>query len=184
MRLDLAVLFTKFGETDDVAKDGAAKSLQEVPHKNNPDRNPDRVSSRLDLTESRAVIGFGPSARPEGAANGHRGDTIAMTAASNLSIEDLVVGALPGVPRVVLHNPVLAYENGDEFLAMLRRAAAGEMRPFILVFEGSVPDESLAGEGCWAGFGLDRSAASHCRPARGSIASPATPAGTLTPPAR
>src|SRR5687768_11360562 len=83
------------------------------------------------------------------------GDTIAMTAASNPSIEDLVLGALPGVPRVALHNPVLASENGDEFLAILRRAALGELQPFILVFEGSVPDESLAGEGCWAGLGFD-----------------------------
>jgi hydrogenase small subunit len=83
------------------------------------------------------------------------GDTIAMTAATNPSIEDLVLGAIPGVPPVVLHNPVLSYENGDEFLAILRRAAAGELTPFILVFEGSVPDESLAGEGCWAGLGFD-----------------------------
>jgi hydrogenase small subunit len=35
------------------------------------------------------------------------GDTIAMTAATNPSIEDLVLGALPGIPMVRLHNPVL-----------------------------------------------------------------------------
>jgi hydrogenase small subunit len=83
------------------------------------------------------------------------GDTIAMSAATQPSLEDLVMGALPGVPRVLLHNPVLAYENADEFLAILRRAADGQLDPFILVFEGSVPDETLAGEGCWAGLGFD-----------------------------
>src|SRR5688572_26320090 len=78
------------------------------------------------------------------------GDTISMTAATQPSIEDLVAGALPGVPRVLLHNPVLAYENGDEFLAIMRRAAEGNLEPFILVFEGSVPDESNKAEGYWA----------------------------------
>ena len=53
------------------------------------------------------------------------GDTIAVTAATQPSIEDLVLGALPGMPQVRLHNPVLAYENGDEFLARFRRAAEG-----------------------------------------------------------
>jgi len=83
------------------------------------------------------------------------GDTIAMTAATQPSLEDLVAGAIPGVPRMVLHNPVLAYENGDEFLAVMRSAAEGELDPFLLVFEGSVPDESLAGEGAWAALGVD-----------------------------
>jgi hydrogenase small subunit len=83
------------------------------------------------------------------------GDTIAMTAATNPSIEDLVAGVLPGVPKVLLHNPVLAYENADELMQIMRRAAEGKLEPFILVFEGSVPDEKTSGEGCWAGFGID-----------------------------
>jgi hydrogenase small subunit len=83
------------------------------------------------------------------------GDTIAMTAATQPSLEDLVLGALPGVPRVILHNPVLSYENGDEFMAILHRAAEGKLDPFILVFEGSVPDEKNKAEGYWAGFGMD-----------------------------
>ena len=43
------------------------------------------------------------------------GDTIAMTAATQPSIEDLISGAIPGVPRMRLHNPVLSYENGERF---------------------------------------------------------------------
>ncbi len=44
------------------------------------------------------------------------GDTIAITAATQPSIEDLVLGALPWIPKVKLHNPFLAFDNGDEFL--------------------------------------------------------------------
>ena len=75
------------------------------------------------------------------------GDTIAMTAATQPSLEDLVLGAIPGVPRVRLHHPVLAYEVGDEFLAAFEAAASGELDPFILVVEGSIPDESNNTEG-------------------------------------
>ncbi len=83
------------------------------------------------------------------------GDTIAMTAATQPSIEDLVAGAIPGVPRMRLHNPVLAYENGNEFLEVWHRAATGAIDPFILVVEGSIPNERNKNEGFWAGFGTD-----------------------------
>jgi hydrogenase small subunit len=85
------------------------------------------------------------------------GDSIAMTAATNPSIEDLVLGALPGVPRVRLHHPVLAYEVGDEFMASMRQAAAGELGEFILVVEGSIPNERNKTEGYWAAVGTDHS---------------------------
>ena len=55
------------------------------------------------------------------------GDTIAITAATQPSIEDLILGAIPGIPRIRLYKPVLAYENGDDFLAIWRRTAAGEI---------------------------------------------------------
>jgi hypothetical protein len=83
------------------------------------------------------------------------GDTIAMTAATQPSIEDLVLGGIPGLPCVRLHNPVLAYENGDAFLHVLHEAAAGRLSPFILVVEGSIPNENNKSEGCWAGLGVD-----------------------------
>src|SRR5262249_22189058 len=81
------------------------------------------------------------------------GDTIAMTAASQPSIEELVLGAIPGLPKVNLHNPVLAYKNGDDFLEAFHRAAEGLLEPFLLVVEGSIPNEANKAEGCWAGFG-------------------------------
>ena len=44
------------------------------------------------------------------------GDSVSITAATQPSIEDVVLGAIPGLPKVHVHNPVLAYECGDDFL--------------------------------------------------------------------
>src|SRR6185312_9286157 len=78
------------------------------------------------------------------------GDTISMTAATQPSLEDLVLGAIPGIPKVNFHNPVLAYAVGDDFLRRFEEAAEGKLDPFILVVEGSIPDERNNGEGYWA----------------------------------
>jgi hydrogenase small subunit len=83
------------------------------------------------------------------------GDSVAMTSATSPSLEDLIRGALPGVPPIVLYNPLLAYESGDEFLRPFLRAADGRLDPFILVLEGSVPNERLSGDGHWSGLGVD-----------------------------
>src|SRR4030081_3528516 len=69
------------------------------------------------------------------------GDTIAMTAATQPSIEEVLLGAIPGLPKVNLHNPVLAYRNGDDFMENFHRAAAGLLEPFLLIVEGSIPNE-------------------------------------------
>src|SRR5205085_1458783 len=84
------------------------------------------------------------------------GDTISMTAATQPSIEDILLGGLPGLPKVNLHNAVLAYRNGAEFLEAFERAADGVSGPFLLVVEGSIPNETNKEAGCWAGFGVDR----------------------------
>ena len=68
------------------------------------------------------------------------GDTIAMTAATQPSIEDIVTGALPWIPKVNFLNPFLAIENGDEFMKRFHLAAEGQVDPFILVIEGSIPE--------------------------------------------
>ena len=83
------------------------------------------------------------------------GDTIAVTAATQPSLEDLLLGQLPGLPKVRLHNPVLAYENGAAFLEVFHAAAAGRLGPFVLVVEGSIPNEKNKEEGYWAAFGTD-----------------------------
>jgi hydrogenase small subunit len=79
-----------------------------------------------------------------------------MTAASQPSIEDLVLGGIPGVPKVHFHNPFLAYENGEDFMEFFHDAAADRLDPFILVIEGSIPNEKNKAEGYWASFGTDK----------------------------
>ena len=83
------------------------------------------------------------------------GDTIAMTAATQPSIEDIVLGGIPWIPKVNFHNPFLALANGDEFLKPFHQAAKGKLGPFILVIEGSIPDETNKKEGYWASMGTD-----------------------------
>jgi hydrogenase small subunit len=83
------------------------------------------------------------------------GDTVSITAATQPSIEDIVLGVLPGIPKVRLHNPLLAYANGSDFLKPFHLAAAGKLGPFMLVVEGSIPNERNKAEGYWAGFGTD-----------------------------
>jgi hydrogenase small subunit len=83
------------------------------------------------------------------------GDSVAMTSATNPSLEDIITQAIPGMPKVVIHNPVIAYENGDDFLRAWYEAEAGKLDPFVLVLEGSVPNEQINGEGHWSGMGTD-----------------------------
>ncbi|HEX4711171.1 hypothetical protein [Phenylobacterium sp.] len=84
------------------------------------------------------------------------GDSVSITGASNPSIEDVMLGAVPGLPKVHLHNPVLAYEVGDEFMEPFHQALRGELDNFVVVVEGSIPNENLSGEGYWAAMGVDR----------------------------
>jgi hydrogenase small subunit len=85
------------------------------------------------------------------------GDSVSITAATQPSVEDVVLGAIPGLPKVHLHNPVLAYEVGEDFLTYWYKAEMGELDPFVLVVEGSIPNESIKSEGYWAAFGTDPS---------------------------
>jgi len=89
------------------------------------------------------------------------GDSIAFTAATHPGVEQFVDGAVPGVARVIFHWPLLDFECGpangaDDFLTWFFRAAAGELDRFVLVVEGSVPNEGIKPEGYWAAFGNDR----------------------------
>src|SRR6266853_1957622 len=83
------------------------------------------------------------------------GDSVSITAASLPSIEDLAMGAIPGLPKVHVHNPVIAYEVGADFLKYWHLAAEGKLEPFVLVVEGSVPNEKIKKEGYWAALGTD-----------------------------
>src|SRR5262245_1810283 len=75
------------------------------------------------------------------------GDSVSITAATQPSLEDLVLGTIPGVPRLKLHHPILSPEVGDDFLEPFRNPP----ETFILVVEGSIPREAWA-----AGLGIDQ----------------------------
>ncbi|HZP40398.1 MAG TPA: hydrogenase expression protein HypE [Candidatus Binatia bacterium] len=83
------------------------------------------------------------------------GDSVSVTAAMQPSIEEVVLGLVPGLPKVHLHNKVLAVETGEDFVAPFRRAAHGDLGPYVLVIEGSIPNENINGEGYWTSFGND-----------------------------
>src|SRR3954466_6185995 len=83
------------------------------------------------------------------------GDTVSVTGASQPSLEDVVLGIIPGLPKVRLHHSVLATEAGEAFLVPFRKAVDGKLGPFVLVVEGSIPNEKNKAEGYWAGMGTD-----------------------------
>lgn len=83
------------------------------------------------------------------------GDSVSVTAAMQPSLEDVVLGLIPGLPKVHLHNKVLAKETGEEYMTSFRKAARNELGPFVLVIEGSIPNEKINGDGYWTSFGND-----------------------------
>jgi hydrogenase small subunit len=85
------------------------------------------------------------------------GDSVSITAATLPSIEDVLLGNLPGLPKVNLHNKVLHPSlGGEDFLLPFRQAVDDELdAPFVLVIEGSIPNENINGEGYWTSFGND-----------------------------
>ena len=84
------------------------------------------------------------------------GDSVALTAATQPAIEDIAMGALPGLPPVAFHWPLIEYSlGGEEFMSWWWKADRGELDPFVLVVEGSIPNESIEAEGYWCAFGND-----------------------------
>jgi len=86
------------------------------------------------------------------------GCSVAVTGATAPSVEDLLLGRLPGVPRVVLHHPVLSVEAGEAFIRNYEMAVEGTLNaPYVIIFEGSVPNERLAAErgGYWCAMGSE-----------------------------
>ena len=88
------------------------------------------------------------------------GDSVALTAATQPSVEEIALGALPGLPKVAVHWPLIDFECGptggaDDFLEWFFKADRGELEPFVLVVEGSIPNEKIKDEGYWCGFGND-----------------------------
>jgi hydrogenase small subunit len=83
------------------------------------------------------------------------GDSVALTAATQPSIEEIVLGAIPGLPKVAVHWPLIDFDTGDDFIEWFWKGIRGEIDPFVLVVEGSMPNEAIKREGYWAAFGND-----------------------------
>jgi len=86
------------------------------------------------------------------------GCSIAVLGATAPKIEDLLAGSLPGLPVLALHHTALQLEAGDAYVAPMRRAVEGTLNaPYVVVYEGSIADESLAAEtgGYWSAIGED-----------------------------
>ncbi|HEX3468324.1 MAG TPA: hypothetical protein VHT05_09625 [Candidatus Elarobacter sp.] len=85
------------------------------------------------------------------------GDSVSLTNGQSPPIEAVVAGLIPGLPKVHLHNKVLSPTfGGDEFMAPFFAAANDTLgAPFILVVEGSIPNERINGDGYWTSMGND-----------------------------
>lgn len=107
------------------------------------------------------------------------GCTMAMLGAAEPSLEDLLSGAIPDAPRLALlhphfgphflsqfNNPTRSFSPllpspetvwppGETYETMLRRAAGGELAPFVLVLEGGLYTEPLT-DGSYTQFGTWR----------------------------
>lgn len=83
------------------------------------------------------------------------GCSIATLGAVEPSVEELLTGSLPGIPVIILHHYVLSLESGDHFTHSLELAAQGRLEwPYVIVYEGSIPDENLTVRGePWAAEG-------------------------------
>jgi len=73
------------------------------------------------------------------------GCSVAVTGATTPSLESLLLGSHPGLPRVILHHPVLNIESGAHYIRPAEQAIAGELyAPYVVILEGSIMDEVVA----------------------------------------
>ena len=83
------------------------------------------------------------------------GCSVAMLGAIAPRVEELTLGAIPLIPRVELHHSMLDEDCGADFMQPFREAAEGSLgAPYVLVVEGSIPDDqSLGRPGHYAAMG-------------------------------
>ena len=82
------------------------------------------------------------------------GCSVSMLGASNPSLEDLVLDRVPDLPLVVMHHPMISEESGHDLMAAYAAAADGSLgAPYILVLEGSIPDDQALSAGHLAAMG-------------------------------
>lgn len=87
------------------------------------------------------------------------GCSIAAVGAKNPSVEQLLHASIPGLPKLILHHPVLDVEAGEAFMRPYHLAKEGKLgAPYVIVYEGSVANEEIAGAhgGYWSALGAAR----------------------------
>jgi hydrogenase small subunit len=84
------------------------------------------------------------------------GCSVAATGATNPSVEQLLAGSIPGLPKAVLHHPVLSVSAGHGFIEPFARAVEGTLgAPYVVVLEGSIPDDQRFDDvGYFSGLGV------------------------------
>jgi len=87
------------------------------------------------------------------------GCSVAAVGAQNPSVEQLLHADIPGLPKIILHHPVLGVEAGEKFMEPYYLAIDGKLgAPYVVLYEGSVADEDIAGEygGYWSAMGMEK----------------------------
>lgn len=83
------------------------------------------------------------------------GCTMSMLGAIAPGLDGLLLGKVPGLPEVKLIHTTLSFEAGADYMQYLYDAWRGHLKRYVLVLEGSVFDETLAGEGTFSGLGQE-----------------------------
>jgi hydrogenase small subunit len=138
---------------------GSFRDPAEVGHFGMPTRGTLQELLAPPLTRPTAKHRFGPLEEVHAfwfAGMSCDGCTVSVTGATAPSVEQLLIGALPGVPQVVLHHPVVNMESGPNYLRAHEAALQGTLgAPYVIILEGSATDETLAlpTGGYWSGHG-------------------------------
>jgi hydrogenase small subunit len=80
------------------------------------------------------------------------GCTMAVLGATSPRLEELLAGRLTRSELRIVH-PALSLDAGDAYVADLEAIRAGEVSPVVLVVEGSMFDQRLAGHGSFSQLG-------------------------------
>ena len=78
-----------------------------------------------------------------------------MTSATNPSLEDIILQAIPGMPKVVVHNQVVDYAVGQEYAQAWFDAERESSTRSCSCIEGSLGNEEINGEGHSTGFAVN-----------------------------
>lgn len=80
------------------------------------------------------------------------GCSMSVLGATSPRLEELLAGALSR-SRIELVHPYLTLDAGSAYTDRLEAARAGALDPFVLIVEGAMFDQSLAGEGSFSRLG-------------------------------